>query len=298
MTPTELASAIAIVSAAIFFMWAERRWPYNPSQGLFRTGFWTDFIGYCLVQSYFLGIVIGRVLQWVDAHTGWSQFRLVSGWPVAAQVAFFIVLHDFYIYWMHRWQHGNKWGWRLHEAHHSVPQVDWLSGVRSHSLEILVNQTIEFAPIVLLGASPMVPVIKGTVSAIWGMWIHSNLNVRTGKLQYVINGPEMHRWHHADDPEAYDKNFSTKFAIWDWLFGTAYFPDPAKKKAQQYGLGYPGWPEEGALAYVEQHAQAFREPLRPDLKAEAEAKRAARRGTTPAAQVAQPDHSLEEAGKP
>ena len=36
--------------------------------------------------------------------------------------------------------------WRMHEAHHATADVDWLSGARSHALEILINQTIEFAP--------------------------------------------------------------------------------------------------------------------------------------------------------
>ncbi|MDX2193995.1 MAG: sterol desaturase family protein [Gemmatimonadales bacterium] len=265
-TLAERGSFVFIALAAVLFMWAERAKPYNPEQGLFRTGFWTDFVGYCLVQSFVLGVVIGRIVGWLDVNTGWSQYKLVSDWPIAAQVAFFILTHDLYIYWFHRWQHRSPTLWRLHEAHHSVPQVDWLSGVRSHSLEILVNQTIEYAPMILLGASPEVPVIKGAISAVWGMWIHSNLDVRMGKLQYVINGPEMHRWHHADDPEAYDTNFSTKFAFWDWMFGTAYFPDPAAKKAQAYGLGYPGWPEGSPMAYVEQHIQAFKAPLRPDLQ--------------------------------
>src|SRR5262249_49895226 len=161
--------------------------------------------------------------HFLDVRTGWSHQGLVSGWAVWLQVLFFLLTHDLYIYLFHRLQHRSRLLWRIHEAHHSVPEVDWLSGIRSHSLEILINQTIEFAPIVLVGAAPEVAVIKGTVSAIWGMFIHSNLDIRLGVLQYVINGPEMHRWHHADQPEAYGTNFATKFAFWDWLFGTAYF---------------------------------------------------------------------------
>jgi hypothetical protein len=60
------------------------------------------------------------------------------------------------------------------------------------------------------------------------------------RLQWVINGPEMHRWHHAIDHPQGRINFGTK-AIWDWIFGTAY--RPAKKPAG-YGLaeayGLPG----------------------------------------------------------
>jgi sterol desaturase/sphingolipid hydroxylase (fatty acid hydroxylase superfamily) len=162
-----------------------------------------------------------------------SRLQLLASWPVWAQLLFFTITHDFYIYWMHRWQHSNRYLWRLHEAHHSPRTVDWLSGSRSHALEILINQTVEFTPIILLGASPEVIGYKGVVSAVWGMYIHSNLNVRSGRLQRYINGPEMHRWHHTTG-RGRNRNFATKLAVWDWLFGTAYLPEG--ERAQEYGL--------------------------------------------------------------
>ena len=153
-----------------------------------------------------------------------------------------MVTHDLYIYLFHRWQHSSPFLWRFHEAHHSPEQVDWLSGVRSHPFEILVNQTVEFLPLVLLGASPEVFPLKGAVSAVWGMFIHSNVDVRLGAVQRFLNGPEMHRWHHATGPASRGLNFATKLAAWDWWFGTAFLPDPSLRKAEGYGLGVPGFP--------------------------------------------------------
>lgn len=63
-----------------------------------------------------------------------------------------------------------------------------------------------------------------TTEAAWGLWIHSNVDVRTGRLRWILNGPEAHRWHHATDPDARDRNFGTKLAFWDRLFGTAFLP--------------------------------------------------------------------------
>lgn len=252
--------AWTLVSIAVFgatFAWLERLRPYNAGQALFRDGFWNDLVLYCLVQSYVLGLVIARVVVWIDASTGISRWHLVSSWSTVAQLAFFVVTHDVYIYFFHRWQHRSPVLWRLHEAHHSARSVDWLSGVRSHSLEILINQTVEFAPLVLLGASPEVIAIKGAISAIWGMFIHANIDVRLGLLQYVLNGPEMHRWHHADDERVYQRNFSTKLAIWDWIFGTAFFPDRDREKAGNYGLHDRTYPEEFPAGYFLQHAEAF-----------------------------------------
>jgi sterol desaturase/sphingolipid hydroxylase (fatty acid hydroxylase superfamily) len=176
---------------------------------------------------------------------------VVTHWPVTLQVLFFLVLHDFYIYWFHRAQHHSKWLWRTHEAHHSNKEVDWLAGTRSHSLEILINQTVEFAPIVLLGANPIVVPIKALLDAVWGMYIHSNIDVRSGKLQYIINGPEMHQWHHSNDRAVFFANYSTKFAVWDWLFGTAYLP--GRKKPEEFGLPYD-YPRD----YFLQHAFAIK----------------------------------------
>jgi len=231
--------AILIVFGVISFTILERFFPYTQGLPVFRKGYWIDLVWYTFIQSYFLKILI---FDWIIAP---AEFNLkiaengyISHWPVWLLVLFFFITHDFYIYWFHRWQHSNKWLWRTHEAHHSVEQVDFLAGSRSHALEIVINQTIEFLPIFFLldvQTAALVYPIKGTMDALWGQFIHSNLNVKLGKLGYVINGPEHHQWHHADHIEVYHANFATKLAIWDWLFGTMYLPD---KKPQRFGLWY------------------------------------------------------------
>jgi sterol desaturase/sphingolipid hydroxylase (fatty acid hydroxylase superfamily) len=240
MSMVERLSLATIGGGAVLLALLERIFPYNDGQPFLREGFFDDFAMYTIAQNYVLSIVIfSGIIAHVDAIGGFSRLHLIASWPLTLQVVFFVVTHDLYIYWMHRWQHRNKYMWRIHEAHHSPASVDWLSGSRSHLVEILINQTVEFAPIVLLGASPAVIPIKGAISAVWGMYIHANLNVRTGHLQRIINGPEMHRWHHAKG-RGMGANFSTKLAIWDWLFGTAYLP--IGRRASDYGVRtwFPG----------------------------------------------------------
>jgi sterol desaturase/sphingolipid hydroxylase (fatty acid hydroxylase superfamily) len=238
-----------VVAAALVIIAAERRWPYD-EQPLFRAGLGTDLIGYALIQSFVLTFVIGAMVRVLDRASAGAGHGMVSGWSVHAQLAFFVITHDFYIYWFHRLQHANPWLWRLHEAHHSAREVDWVAGSRSHALEIVINQTIEVGAMVLLGAAPGVIAAKGVISIVWGMWIHANVNARTGWLQYVINGPEMHRWHHALDVPMPGRNYGTKLAFWDYLFGTVYRP-PGKPLA--YGLA-----ERFPRGFVAQQLFAFR----------------------------------------
>lgn len=272
-------SLIIISAAAVLMVILEKLFPYTKGQKIFREGFFNDIVMYSIVQSYLLGLIIFGFLNWIKNNTDLYEYSLIGNWPVWLQVLLFLVTHDFYIYWFHRFQHKNKVLWRTHEAHHSPRTVDWLSGARSHSLEILINQTIEFAPIILLGAAPEVAIYKGMISAIWGMFIHSNIDVRLGRLQYFINGPEMHRWHHSDDGgKEYENNYGTKFAVWDWIFGTAFFPDPEQRKPVKFGLSdtpeYPLSKDESdrktkigsmieivysdVVSYVKQHIFAFR----------------------------------------
>ena len=229
----EIISYSVIIAAAILFIIFERIFPYNKNQKILREGFFNDLALYTIAQSYILGIIIFTfIIRTIDNSSGLSRLQLFLEIPIWIQLIFFTITHDLYIYWMHRWQHSNKYLWRLHEAHHSPKKVDWLSGSRSHAFEILINQTVEFLPIVLLGSPPEVVAYKGVISAVWGMYIHSNLNIKTGLLQKFINGPGMHRIHHTTG-KGRNRNFATKLAIWDWIFGTAFIPE---EKANEYGL--------------------------------------------------------------
>ncbi|MCK6541811.1 sterol desaturase family protein [bacterium] len=253
MSNTSLAATVLVLVGAVIIIGLERIKPYDARQHFFRQELVTDFFYYNAFQSFILGLVISAIIGWLDTVCGRIHIPFFLAWPFLGQLAFFLVLHDFYIYWFHRWQHRITILWRIHEAHHSARSVDWVSGMRSHALEILINQTIEFAPIVLLGASPEIIVWKAAIDAIWGMYIHSNINVKSGRLQYLINGPEMHRWHHAvHDTQAYNKNFSTKLAMWDWMFGTAFFPKDRKPEA--YGLDHSHFPN----GFFRQFLYAFR----------------------------------------
>src|SRR5262249_54368055 len=122
-------ATVVIVAAALILIVLERLAPYEPRQRLFRPGLWTDLFWYTVVQNWVLGYVIGAIIARLDALAH-GRMHLLTRWPLAAQAIFFLLLHDLYIYWFHRWQHHSPLLWRVHEAHHSTADVDWLSGSR------------------------------------------------------------------------------------------------------------------------------------------------------------------------
>jgi len=233
-------TSIILFAWIIFIIIWERVAPYRKGLPFFRDGFWVDLVWYTLIQSYFLKIVIfDYIIEPLKYHFDWSHFQFVHNWPIWVQVLFFLVTHDLYIYLFHRFQHSSKLFWRTHEAHHSVKQVDFLAGARSHVLEIIINQTIEFAPIILLGADPVVVPIKAMLDSMFGIFIHANIKVNLGRFKYFFNSPTLHLWHHANYREVFHANFSTKFSVWDYLFGTVYDPGYAPGDLpENWGLYY------------------------------------------------------------
>src|ERR1700744_1958874 len=239
MTLIQVTTLILFAWAGLIILW-ERVSPYRKGLPFFREGFWVDLVWYTIIQSYVLKIVIfDYIIAPLQHQINWQGFAFFKSWNIAEQVLFFLVTHDLYIYLFHRLQHASKILWRTHEAHHSGKEVDFLAGSRSHAFEIIINQTIEFAPIVILGAHPEVIPIKALLDAMFGMFIHANINVKLGKLKYLFNSPELHLWHHANYREAFHANFSTKFALWDYLFGTVYDPGHSPgDKPENWGLYY------------------------------------------------------------
>lgn len=234
VAPANLAAAGAVVAGALLIIVCERAWPYDARQALFRRELFGDLVFYGLAQSYVVGLAITAFVQLLARQAPETGPGLVSGWPLGLQVVFFLLTHDFYIYWFHRAQHASSWLWRLHEAHHAPQEVDWISGAKSHALEIMINETVDLAPIVLLGAHPWVVPIKLVVDVLTGMYIHSNVDIRRHpRWLAFVNGPHLHRWHHAVETASRNVNFGTKLAVWDHLFGTASLP---KGKPHAYGV--------------------------------------------------------------
>ena len=244
-------TTIILFAWMIFIIGWERISPYRKGLPFFREGFWVDLVWYTIIQSYVLKIVIfDYIIVPLQKNFDWSDIQFVKHWSVPVQVLFFLVTHDLYIYLFHRFQHSNKFFWRIHEAHHSGKEVDFLAGSRSHVLEIIINQTIEFAPIIILGADPVVVPIKAMLDAMFGMFIHANIKVKLGRLKYLLNSPELHLWHHANYREVFHANFSTKFAVWDYLFGTVYDPGHSPgDQPENWGLYYD-YPKDYFLQHV------------------------------------------------
>ena len=163
-----------------------------------------------------------------------------SHWPILAQLAAKIVLGDFLRYWLHRAAHTWTPLWRLHAVHHQPEKLYTTNVFRFHPVEKTLQFLCDTVPFILVGIGPEVLGYYFVFYAVSGLFQHSNCDIRLGWLNYVVSGPEVHRWHHSRRVAESNRNYAHSFVVWDLLFGT-YFR-PRGLEVERLGLLARGYP--------------------------------------------------------
>jgi sterol desaturase/sphingolipid hydroxylase (fatty acid hydroxylase superfamily) len=60
--------------------------------------------------------------------------------------------------------------------------------------------------------------------AINGFFQHCNIDLRMGILNFIISGPQLHRWHHSVEIQESNTNYGNNLIVWDLLFRTWFLP--------------------------------------------------------------------------
>ena len=233
-----------LVGISAVFVLLERLFPWRAGQPLLRPG-WLRDLGFLALNghlfSLWTALLTGAAA--VGATKGLQSLGIqlrgspVSGWLPITQFLAFLLLADFLQWCVHNLLHRVRWLWTFHKVHHSIATMDWIGNWRFHWAEILVYKSLQWLPLAWLGASPKAAFAVAVVTTVWGDFNHANLDVGLGPLGYVLNNPRMHLWHHDQSSEGgMAKNFGIVFSVWDYIFGTAYWPRGRTPER----LGYPG----------------------------------------------------------
>jgi sterol desaturase/sphingolipid hydroxylase (fatty acid hydroxylase superfamily) len=162
-------------------------------------------------------------------------------WPVGAQAALMIVVADFMRYWLHRLAHRWQALWRLHAVHHAPEELYFLNVGRFHPLEKSIQFLFDAAPFILIGVGPEVVAAYFVFYSVNGFFQHSNVDVRLGPLNWLVSGPELHRWHHSRIVRESETNFGNNLIVWDVLFGTRFLPE---RQVGELGLQNRAYPKD------------------------------------------------------
>ena len=144
-------------------------------------------------------------------------------------------LTDLAQYWFHRTFHKIPALWKFHAVHHSAQAMDWLAGSRMHVIEVILMRSFTTLPMYVMGFAEAPLYAYVFFVYLLSVFIHANIRIPFGFLQYFIATPRFHHWHHGIEEEAIDKNFAIHFPVIDMVFGT--FHMPGDRWPEGYGIG-------------------------------------------------------------
>lgn len=237
---------LLVISALCLIL--ERLWPWRDRQRMLRRQFAQDLF-WLFFNGHYAGLLLAHVsaylFAWaVPAIDAAKSLNLLAAQPAWLQFAAFFLLKDGLEWGIHLALHRVPWLWELHKLHHSIEELDWIGNFRFHWMEIVIYQGVTYLPLVVLGVDSTIILMIAVVATLIGHLNHSNLNISWGPARYLLNSPRMHVWHHdrewpADRP--WGVNFGICLSAWDWIFGTAWWPDRRQAPDQQpRRLGFQG----------------------------------------------------------
>lgn len=225
---TAITVFIPVIFVFLIIVFLENYFPYKKSWLPTQANIINDAL-FMLVIQVFLPKLISFLLVLLFAQKiGDLQLTSAKIWPhtlpITIQVLLMIIVADFLRYWLHRLAHNWPPLWRLHAVHHSPHKLYAMNVGRFHPLEKSLQYVLDALPFVVLGVSESVLGLYFIFYAINGFFQHCNIDIHLGKLNYLVSGPELHRWHHSKLINESNTNYGNNLIIWDLLFGTYFLP--------------------------------------------------------------------------
>jgi sterol desaturase/sphingolipid hydroxylase (fatty acid hydroxylase superfamily) len=249
------------------------------SQFLFPRGVWlhpsaiTDYFYIALIMPLWSFLVVPNLVSskvvtrhfLSAAQTLFGPHTPVAMSPLATGLMYTVALiavADFKLYWVHRLMHRIPALWEFHKVHHSAEVLTPFTFYRSHPVdmlgqtlaEALASGTVTAIFLYVFGPSLTAITVLGVNAFRFAFYIfganlrHSHICLSFGsKIEHFVISPAQHQVHHSADPKHFNCNYSSEFAIWDWMFGTLY----CARREERITLGL-GSADSGRLRTVRQ----------------------------------------------
>lgn len=186
---------------------------------------WTSNLSLVVLNGMLVRILIPVTAVAAAVYTGAQEYGLfhILDWPLWLEVLLAVVVFDLAIYLQHVMFHAVPLFWRLHMVHHADLDFDVTTGLRFHTLEILLSSLIKLSVVLVLGPPVIAVVAFEVLLNATSMFNHSNIELPEQfdrLLRWFVVTPDMHRVHHSVIYRETNSNFGFNLPWWGYLLGT------------------------------------------------------------------------------
>lgn len=181
-------------------------------------------IGWSLASAAIYGVPAG-VVAWGWERHGWTRIytdaHALPLWYLPVSVLLYMLAHDAWFYWTHRWMHAPTAFRLAHAVHHaSRPPTAW-AAMSFHPVEALTGAVVIPALVFLIPIHVAALGVVLTVMTVMGVSNHMGWEMFPRAVVHGVLGRWLitathHHKHHTD----YRGNYGLYFRHWDRLCGT------------------------------------------------------------------------------
>lgn len=198
----------------------------------FNAFFKVFLIGPYLVFGFYLSF---QIEEWLPILFGYPSASLSATATIVWYTITLTVFNDLGTFLIHYLMHHIPQLWEFHKVHHSATVLNPVTQYRIHPVELILNNVV--ATFVLgsvtglfryLSAHPISELTFIGVNVFSFAFLFFGANLRHSHvpmryfnwLEYIVISPFQHQIHHSNRKEHFDRNLGSKFALWDWMFGS------------------------------------------------------------------------------
>ncbi|MEP7251884.1 MAG: sterol desaturase family protein [Ginsengibacter sp.] len=208
----------------IFYIWFSKKWALRKinSKSYKKDQFRIE-VRWSMLTAFIFSIAGAIIIVlWQKGYTKiYANVADYGWWYLPVSLAVFMVLHETYYYWLHRWMHIPGIFKVVHKVHHNSNITSPFTAFSFHPLEGLLQAV--FLPIMLM-ILPMhyyVIIIQLTIMTISSVINHLDIEIypagfhKNAIAKWLI-GASHHSLHHKQ----FKYNYGLYFTFWDKIKNT------------------------------------------------------------------------------
>jgi len=210
---------IAGIFYLIFYVWLPEKWKARKiNTRNYKKGQFKIEVKWSMVTSLLFSFAgTATVILWQKGYTKvYTDADLYGWWYLPVCLVIFMLLHETYYYWLHRWMHHPSIFRIVHKVHHDSNITSPFTAFSFHPLEGLLQAI--FLPIMLM-ILPMhyyVIIIQLTIMTISSVINHLDIEIYPNKFNNNFFG----KWligatHHSLHHKQFKYNYGLYFTFWD-----------------------------------------------------------------------------------
>ena len=205
----------------VFYSWFPATWKKRKiNQKDYKKGQLEREVKWSLITSLIFSLAGAITLvMWQNGYTKiYSSPLLYGWWYLPLSLLIFMLLHETYYYWFHRWMHHPKIFRIVHKIHHDSNITSPFTAFSFHPLEGLIQAVFMPLVLVFLPMHYYVIVIELTIMTFSSVINHLDIEIYPSWFIKKIPGSWLiGATHHSLHHRQFKYNYGLYFTFWDKL---------------------------------------------------------------------------------